>query len=737
MTSLLPPGPAEGPRSAAGARPAVGASPAAGPRPVPPRFRIGVDVGGTFTDVVLAAADGSVLHTAKVPSEAAGPAAAVVRAVSGILARHHVSPDQVEFFAHGQTFALNTVLQRSGARTGLLVTRGFPDLLDIGRLRLRDPIDFFAAPRRPLVERGDVREIPERTRVDGTVDHPLDEEALLEAARDLLADGVEALAVVFLHSHAHPGHEQRAVTLLRRAHPGLIVAGSCELWPEEKEYERATVAVLAAHVAGLLRGYLGDLSRRMRAAGLHCPLHITKSNGGVMSVDSVLTTPNGPNGAAESEQGAASLLRAAVETLLSGPAAGVAGAVRLASAAGVRDLVTMDMGGTSVDSAIVEDGRIPYSTDSELGDFPLITPSVEVSSIGAGGGSVAWLDASGVLKVGPRSAGARPGPACYGRGGKEPTLTDAYVVCGYLDPDDFAGGVVGLDRDAAREAFAGLAGRLDMDVEYAAEAVVNVATAMMHARLVPLLARRGVDPAQCRLVPYGGAGPVQAVALARELGIRRLLVPWSPGTLCAFGALVTDLRHDLVASVGATTGTLDDARLESGWKELEERAHDWYREQSASLHHEVGLTRWADVQLAGQSFTLAVTLPEDERPTVAALRAAFTARYRAAYGVDASGRELDVRSLRVTLTARSRPLTPRAVGGTTARPRPHTVVEDGRLVPAERVRRAELAPGTTLRGPLVVSAPDATLFLPTGATVEADAMGNLLIDAGEARGKAS
>ncbi|MFB7493248.1 hydantoinase/oxoprolinase family protein [Streptomyces sp. NPDC056161] len=707
-------------------------TPTAGPVPAPP-YRIGVDVGGTFTDVVLAAADGSALHTAKVPSDAARPAAAVVRAVTEILLRHHVAPEQVEYFAHGQTFALNTVLQRSGARTGLLVTAGFPDLLEIGRLRLRDPIDFFAEARRPLADRRDVREIPERMRVDGTVDRPLDETALLDAARDLLADGVEALAVVFLHAHAHPEHEQRAVALLRQAHPGLIVAGSAELWPEEKEYERATVAVLAAHVAGLLRGYLRDLSARLREQGLHCPLHITKSNGGVMSVQAVLATGDTTT---DGEAGAA-LLRAAVETLLSGPAAGVAGAVRLATAAGVGDLVTMDMGGTSVDSAIVEEGRIPYSTDAELGDFPLITPSVEVSSIGAGGGSVAWLDASGVLKVGPRSAGARPGPACYGHGGGEPTLTDAYVVCGHLDPDDFAAGAVRLDRDAAREVFVPLARRLGTDVESAAEAVVDVATAMMHAQLVPLLARRGVDAAGCRLVPYGGAGPVQAVALARELGIRRLFVPWSPGTLCAFGALVTDLRHDLVAPLGRTTDHLDDEHLRTVWKDLEERARLWYRDQASPLHQRVALTRWADVQLAGQSFTLPVTLPDEEQPTLAALRDAFTARYRAAYGVDASGRELDVRSLRVTLTARSEPLTPRAGTGAGTRPRPHHVTEHGRRVPAGRVGRAELAPGTRLPGPLVVSAPDATLYLPTGATVEVDAMGNLLIDAGHARGKAA
>jgi N-methylhydantoinase A len=691
--------------------------------PARTRYRIGVDVGGTFTDVVLTESTGrGPVHTAKVPSDAAHPAAAVLRAVSEVLGRHGVAARDVEYFAHGQTFALNTVLQRSGARTGLLVTAGFPDLLEIGRLRLRDPIDFLAEPQRPLVARRDVREIPERVGADGRVHRPLDETALLGAVAELLADGVQALAVAFLHSHAHPGHERRAVKLIRQAHPGLVVAGSAELWPEEKEYERATVAVLAAHVAGLFGGYLADLARRLRGIGLRCPLHITKSNGGVMSVESILPDADG------AEQGPA-LLRAAVETLLSGPAAGVAGAVRLAGAAGVRRLVTMDLGGTSVDSAIVE-GDIPYSTEAALGDFPLILPSVEVSSIGAGGGSVVWLDQSGVLKVGPRSAGAFPGPACYGRGGTAPTLTDAYVVCGHIDPEDFADGAITLDVAAARTAFRPVAQALSGSVEEAATAVIDVATAMMHAQLVPLLARRGVDPRDSHLVAYGGAGPVHAVALARALNIRRVLVPWSPGTLCAFGALATDLRQDQLAAVGETTATLDDTRLAAGWKELSARAETWYEQQRSGLHTRVRLRRWADVQLAGQSFTLPVVLPQEAPPTVRSLRDQFAEVYRSAYGVDPAGRELDVRSLRVTLTADADPPLPRAAVSAAGTHREHVLYEGGSAVAAVRVRRAGLAAGARVPGPAVISAPDTTVYVPGGATAVVDELGNLLIDTG-------
>ncbi|MFE2498487.1 hydantoinase/oxoprolinase family protein [Streptomyces scopuliridis] len=684
-----------------------------GPNDSPrPRYRLGVDVGGTFTDIVLTHAEDGTVYTGKVPSDAARPASAVVDGVAGSLARHGVAPEDVEHFAHGQTFALNTVLQRAGARTGLLVTSGFPDLLEIGRLRLRDPIDFFAAPQRPLVERADVREVGERLRADGTVERPLDEAGLLAAADSLVADGVQALAVSFVHAHAYPEHERRAVGLLRAAYPGLVVAGAAELWPEEKEYERTTVAVLAAHVAAQLAGYLGELSTRLRALGLRCPLYITKSNGGVMSLDT----------------GTTEILRAAVETLLSGPAAGVAGAVRLARAAGVDRLITMDMGGTSVDTALVE-GDIPYSTDSALGDFPLIIPSVEVSSIGAGGGSVARLDASGVLKVGPRSAGAVPGPAAYGRGGTEPTLTDAYVVCGYLDPEDFAGGAVTLDTAAAHASLRPLAERLGLTVEQAAAATIDVATAMMHAQLVPLLARRGIDATGSRLVAYGGAGPVHAALLARSLNIRHVLVPWSPGTLCAFGALATDLRQDLVTSVGETTATLDDGRLERGWKDLSEQALAWYARQSSALYGPPRLRRWADVQLLGQSFTLPVVLPDDWPPTAGSLRTLFADAYRVAYGVDATGSELDVRNLRVTLTAPADlPLPTAVAAGSPRPPRAHTVHESGERRRALRRRRADLPTDTVVHGPVVISAPDTTVYVPTGATARADSLGNLLID---------
>lgn len=661
-------------------------------------YRLGVDVGGTFTDVVLADATTGELVTDKVPSDAEQPARAVLAAVRGVLARTGVAPAQVEYFSHGQTFALNTVLQRTGARVGLLVTRGFPDLLTIGRLRLDDPIDLFTAQRTPLVT--DVREISERVTADGTVVRPLDPDEVRRAVRELVADGVEAVAVTFLHSHLHPAHEHAVADIIAEEFPDLPVACSARLWPEEKEYERATVAVLAAHVGAALGAYLDQLSADLRALGLSCPLYITKSNGGVASIEAP---------------------PAAVETLLSGPASGVAGTIRLAEAAGVDRMITMDMGGTSVDCAIV-DGAVPYSTESRIGEFPLIIPSVEVTSIGAGGGSVIHVDPAGVLKVGPRSAGAYPGPACYGRGGTEPTLTDAYLACGYLDPADFAGGTVRLDPEAARTALEPLAVQLGLSLEETAEAAVSVATAMMHAQLVPLCARRGLDPAELVLVAYGGAGPIQAALLARALNMPEVLIPASPGTLCAYGSLATELRVDLVSPLaGDLAGT---------WDDLAVQARDWYATQDHTLHQDAKLTRWADVQLDGQSFTLPISLADGVPATVDALRAAFAEDYRRAYAVDPGDAGIDVRTLRITLAAATD--LPQAAWRA-AEPddaRPHLVVENGRAVKGEIHRRPGLAVGTEIRGPAVVSAPDTTVFVPSGFVARVDGFGNLRLRGG-------
>ncbi|GHH71899.1 5-oxoprolinase [Streptosporangium violaceochromogenes] len=674
--------------------------------------RLGIDIGGTFTDLVLMDEVTGELLTLKTPSIPADPAEGIMTGIRTLVTRHGVDPRRITYFAHGQTFALNTVLQRGGARTGLLVTAGFRDLLAIGRLRLAEPINFHAVRPEGLVAPADVREIGERVRADGEIVLPLDLDEVAAAVADLVAEGVSALAVCFLHSYAHPEHERAAVHRIRERFPELYVSASHEVWPEQREYERATVTVLNAYVGARMTDYFERLGHKTAAAGVPATLRITKSNGGIMT--------------------AASAAGAPVETLLSGPASGVTGAVAAARQAGIERFITLDMGGTSVDVAIV-DGAVPYSSDSKLEEFPVIIPSVEISSIGAGGGSVAWIDPSGVLKIGPRSAGSDPGPACYGRGGTEPTVTDAYLAVGLLDAGGFAGGGLRLDREAALAALARLGAPLGLDALRVAGAIIDVTTVKMYAQLMPLLARRGADPADFAIVAYGGAGPTHAALLAQETGIGRVVIPWSPGTLCGLGSLITNLRQDFVRTLGAAEDAIDDAELATLYDTMATQAAAWLADQGEQLDGTV-LEPSADVQFVGQSFTIAVPLAPDTPPTVAALRERFVAAYADAYGIRDDQTSVEIRNLRLSIVGQiPKPdVVPRIPPGIPEPPARREIVERGRLVAAEVHRRDNLRPGDRLTGPAVVEAPDTTIYLPAGVTAFVDPTYSIIATVGGA-----
>ncbi|MGH9087766.1 MAG: hydantoinase/oxoprolinase family protein, partial [Acidimicrobiales bacterium] len=453
---------------------------------------VGVDVGGTFTDFVVFDEAGGSLREMKVPSTTGAPAGAVVEGFRRLLA-DGTEPADIDRFSHGTTVALNALLQRSGARVGLLVTRGFRDVLQLRRLRLPGAPGFHARQPRPLVARRDIREVDGRLLHDGTEVRPLALEEAVAGAEELVEAGCEALAVCLLHAYRDPSHERRIGEAVRQRFPELHISLSSEIWPQQREYERTQVAVINAHVAPTMERYFSDLEKALGEMGVGTGVLSTKSSGGVMS--------------------AARASRRPVETLLSGPASGVVAAAELGRAAGIDALVAFDMGGTSADIGLVEPAGARISTEAAVGDFPILLPAVDVSSVGAGGGSVASVDGAGVLKVGPRSAGAMPGPACYGRGGTEPTVTDAYVVLGVLT--HLLGGQVPLDLGAAQEACARLGEGLGTDAVGAAEAVLEVATANMYARILPFLAQRGVDPRGLALLAYGGAGPTHAFRVAR------------------------------------------------------------------------------------------------------------------------------------------------------------------------------------------------------------------------------
>ncbi len=675
-------------------------------------FRLGIDVGGTFTDFVVMDETTGTLFPFKVPTTPRDPARAVVIGIRQLAERGRLDPGAVTFFVHGTTLATNTVIERRGARTALLVTKGFRDILAIGRLRLPNPFDFTAVRPRPLVSRKLTREIAERVMADGSVLLELDEAQVHAEIGRLREEGIEALAVSFMNAYKNGAHERRTRAVAESACPGLYISTSSEVWPQIREYERTLVTVMNAYVGKALDGYFSTLESDVRSAGIGARIFVAKSNGGIMTADAGRRTP--------------------VELLLSGPAAGVVGATYVATLAGQPRIITLDIGGTSADLSVA-DGRPLYSTEGQVGDFPVTLPAVDVSSIGAGGGSVAWTDAAGVLKVGPQSAGADPGPACYGLGGTRPTLTDAYVALGLIDPGSFLGGSMPLRRDLAEQALGGLAGTLGRSVPETAEAVLQVATSAMYRELVSVLARRGIDPRDYALFVFGGAGATHGFLLAQEAGIRRVIVPLAPGTLCALGALIADVKSDFIKT---TYLTLDPMHIDEAWRALPEgfaelgaRAEAWLADEGmTALPRE--LQRSVDMRYVGQSFEIEIPVHDaDLAPSarLGPLISRFHDTHLRIYGYAEKGAPVEIINLRTTVIARTtKPSLPRLpAGGPPPEVRRRRIFHAGRALEAAVVARSGLPQGFTLDGPAIVEQYDTTTFVPPGWRITVDEFGNL------------
>ena len=481
--------------------------------------------GGTFTDVCLVDATTGDVRVWKVPSTPDDPSRAIAHGVvEGLREAAEAAPAAVDYFGHGTTVATNALIQHRGADTGLITTEGFRDLLEIGRQRRPHLYDLQADKPRVLVPRARRHEVRERLRHDGRVEAPLDLAQVREAARALRTAGAQSIAVCFLYCYVDPRHEQAARRIVEEECPGAFVTCSHEVAPEFREYERLSTVVVNAYLGPVLAGYLERLGPRLREVGITAPPHITQSNGGVMSFETARAQP--------------------VRSVLSGPATGVVGGLEVGRAAGLRDLITFDMGGTSTDVSLIADGRPKLAGEMEVHGYPLKTPALDIHTVGAGGGSIAFVDSGGLLKVGPRSAGAAPGPVCYGLGNEEPTVTDANVVLGTLNPEHLLGGRMKIDRARAEAAIERLGARLGLDVMTTAQGIVSIVTANMARAIRVISVQRGHDPREYALVAFGGAGPLHAARLARELEIPRILVPRHPGILCALGLLLSDLRTD-------------------------------------------------------------------------------------------------------------------------------------------------------------------------------------------------
>ncbi|MFE4710238.1 hydantoinase/oxoprolinase family protein [Paenibacillus sp. NPDC056722] len=675
-------------------------------------YRLGIDIGGTFTDAMVADADGRVVASLKTPSIPDAPEQAIFNALEQ-LQKASINIADIGLFVHGTTLGVNTLIERNGAVTGLLVTEGFRDVLEIRRLRLENTTNLYGDKALPLVPRRLVKEIDERCLASGEVFRSLNEQQLLQSVEELVQEGVTAIAISFLHSYKNAGHEQLAEQLIKQHYPELFVCTSSGVWPQQREYERTLATVMNAYVGSQMGGYFQRLEQGVQQYGLTAKVLSTMSNGGIMSSTRASSEP--------------------VKTLLSGPASGVIGATHVARMAGLNQVVTFDMGGTSVDVALI-DGQPAYSVDNQVGDFPVIIPAIDVTAIGAGGGSIAWVDSAGVLKVGPRSVGARPGPACYNRGGTLPTTTDAYLHLGILQADRFLGGQMELRPDLAQAVLERLGEQLGMSSYEAAQAILDVATANMYAQFTPLMARKGVDPRDFTLLAYGGAGPMHAFLMAREVGIRKVLIPPSPGTLCAMGCVVADLRNDFVHSLNKVSDELQPGELAQWFEHLGEQGRRWITEeteQGIELDH-MYLMYSADMRYEGQAFDLSVTLSSEAYGSIADAEARFHQQYEAVFGTSQPESPVAFVNLRATIigvTRKSETVVVPAPVKTNYEAERRTIVFDGQEYQAFITDREQLNVGEMLSGPVIINEYDTTVFVPPGYSLTKDRFGNIIGEA--------
>jgi N-methylhydantoinase A len=586
-----------------------------------PTYALGIDIGGTFTDLVVYDHAGGRQWSRKVLTSHDDPARAVQAGVAEILRDAALAPAHVTRIVHATTLFTNALIERTGAPTGLITTAGFRDTLEIGRERKYELYDIDIARPDPLVPRHLRLEVAERVRADGSVRQPLDRAGLLDRAAALAEAGVASVAVVFLHAYANPAHEAEAVALIGERHPGLFTSASHEVAAEIREYERATTTVVNAYIKPLAHRYVGLMAGELAGQGIPAPLLLMLSSGGLAHAAEAQRTP--------------------VRMLESGPAAGAIAAAFFGREDAAGRLLAFDMGGTTAKLCLVDGGE-PLTTHSfeaarqkrfvEGSGLPIRISTIDLIEIGAGGGSIAYVDAIGLLKVGPRSAGSEPGPVSYGLGGSEPTVTDADFLLGYLNPDYFAGGTMAVDLEGARRALARLAAEADLSVTQAAWGVHDVVNESMAAAARVHIAERGRDPRDYTLLCTGGAGPVHASSVARKLGLRQVVCPPAAGVASALGLLVAPARVDRVATVGLRLDRDDPAALETAFRRLEDEARAVLAATGLPLDATVW-ERMADGRFAGQGFDLVVTLPRGpyDGPDAQATRQRLTATFEAAY----------------------------------------------------------------------------------------------------------
>ena len=674
-------------------------------------LRIGVDIGGSFTDFAVLDESNGTVRSLKVFSRPDAPGREVADGMRMLGERYGIDPADVVHFTHGTTVGVNAVVQRKGIRLGLITNRYFEDVLVLARLKTPDMYHLMSNRPEPLVPRYCTFGIDGRLDAEGRELDPVDAASVREAVAGLKRTGCEGVVISLLHAYRNPEHERQVRAIIAEAAPELFVSCASEVWPIIREYERTNTAVIGGYVQPVVSNYLTSLQAALRNSGVTADLKVTKSNGGVMSAERGKTD--------------------CVQIVLSGTASGVIGAAWVAQLCELKNVMSLDIGGTTADVALIVGGEPQYATGEYIGDHQIHIPSVSVTSIGDGGGSIARVDPFGVLKVGPESAGSTPGPVCYGRGGREPTITDAFAAIGVLGQTALGYDSVRLDVDAAREAIAPLAARLGEPIEAVAEAIINVSISGMYSGISRLISRFGIDPREFALMAFGGAGPMLACHLARALNMERITVPLTPGVLSALGGLIADTRNDFVAVAWCTLGENEWAALERARQALEQEAIDWVRaEVGAGAVPE--LTYTAEMRYQGQSFEIETAFDAEAMRTkdIAALRDAFHQAHERLYRYRDEDAVIQVVALRVVAKVRTPRPVLTVVPDATEPAKPAAIVPcwmDGAMKQMPLYRREALRAGDRFTGPAIVAQDDTTTCVLPDFEVNVDRWGNLHI----------
>ncbi|WP_313199460.1 hydantoinase/oxoprolinase family protein [Rhizobium sp.] len=680
-------------------------------------WRIGVDSGGTFTDVCLFEETTGEVKIWKVSSTPDDPSRGITQGVEEGISEVGTTAAEVAFLGHGTTVATNALIQGRGVETGLITTDGFRDLLEIGRQKRPDLYDIQADKPDTLVSRDLRIGVKERVLSNGETEISLDEEEFRSAVRELKKAGVKSVAVCFLYSFLNSEHEAIAGRILEEEFPEAFSALSHKIAPEFREFERLSTTVVNAYLGPVMKGYVNALSGKLKNLGISVAPQLTQSNGGVIGFDAAADLP--------------------VRTVLSGPSTGVVAAQAIGRMTGIENLITFDMGGTSSDVALLTGGKCQVVNESVVHGYPIKAPMLDIHTVGAGGGSIAYVDNGGFLKVGPRSAGANPGPSCYGLGNPEPTVTDANVLLQTQNPKYLLNGRMKIDQDLSRAAIQTLADKLGMGVLETANGILDIVAANMAKAIRVISVQRGHDPREYTMVAFGGAGPVHAARLAKELGMKRILIPRTPGVLCALGLLMTDLRTDF-SSTQLTR--LDEANADGIgeiYAALEAKAYAWFDSEGIAPQAQQ-ISRTVDVRYAGQNYEISVPVQAGTvtAATFAAIEEAFLNAHRQLYGFIAEGEPVQMVTFRLAASGlvekaqfqpaeMEGPDSSAAITGS----REVWMMEAGGFVTATLYDRAKLKAGNVVQGPAIIDQMDTTTVVPMDTTATVDAYLNLMLEA--------